>query len=201
MTVTRRTLAALLFGIVLVLTFAGPTLAHAEFVSSDPAPDSEVEGPFAGPIALTFDEPLIEDGSHAELIGPDGAKVADATIPDDDPDQLVFDLDTPMGPGEYRIDWTTIGQDAEVARGQFTITVLEPEPTPVPTPSATARPTDAPTPAPTPSPTPVPSPSPAPSADGTPTASTSDLIFPILAAVIAVAVLAYVLLRNRRAAR
>ena len=44
----------------------------------------------------------------------------------------------------------------------------------------------------------IPAPTPAPSADTTPAAGTNDVLFPILAAVIALAALGAMLLRNRR---
>lgn len=197
MSVMSRVAAAVLAALFSVLLAGVPASAHAEFVSSDPQPGAVVPGPFEGPISLTFDEPLA-DGSHAELLGIDGTQITDATIPAEAPEQLVFVLQEPLAAGEYEIQWTTIGQDGEVDRDTFTITVLEPEPTPTSAPTATpeASATPRPTPGPTTSPEPTPSPTPGP--DGDPAASTGDVLFPILAAVIVLAVLAGVLLRNRR---
>jgi copper resistance protein C len=196
---TRRA-AALLLAVLAVLVAAIPVAAHAELTETDPADGSEVPGPFDGPIRLSFSEDLAES-SHAELLDSSGDEVANAEIPADAPDQLVFDLPEPLPAGAYRVQITAIAGDGHVERPIVSFTVLEPEPTPELTPSATARPSDAPTPAPTPSGTAAPSPSPTPSGDGTPVASASDLLFPILAAVIAIAVLGVVLLRNRRATR
>ena len=198
MSITIRRGAATLVAILATLVVALPAAAHAELIESDPADGSEVPGPFEGPITLSFSEELASN-SHAELLAGAGDEVATAEIPADAPDQLVFTLGAPLAADAYRIEITAIADDGHIERPVVEFTVLAPEPTPAPTPSPTARPSDAPTPA--PSQTPVVSPSPAPSGDGTPTASTSDLLFPILAAVIAVAVLGWVLLRNRRVGR
>jgi methionine-rich copper-binding protein CopC len=195
MSVTTRRVIAWSAAIIVALLGASAVAADAEFVESDPAPGSEVAGPFDGPISLTFDEPL-GDESHAELLDPSGTTIADARIPTSDPDQLVFELDEALGPGEYEVQWTVIGQDGHVSRDTFTITVLEPEPSPTPAPTATAAPSASSTP--TDAPSAAPPPSPAPSADGTPAAGTNDVLFPILAAVIALAALGAMLLRNRR---
>jgi methionine-rich copper-binding protein CopC len=196
MSVTTRGSLALAAALVATLVVVAPAAAHAEFVSSEPAPDSEVEGPFAGPIELTFDEPL-GDGSHAELVGSDGSEIADATIPADAPAQLVFELAGPLRAGAYEVRWTTVGQDGEIDRGTFTITVAEPEPTPPPTPVVTD--TEGPSPSPQPSASPTLQPSPSPSGDGgSGAAAASDVLLPIIVAIVVIAALGAVLLRNRR---
>jgi methionine-rich copper-binding protein CopC len=200
MSITIRRGGAALIATLALLVAALPAAAHAELTEADPANGSEVPGPFEGPITLTFSEDLASNSS-ALLKDGSGDEVARAEIPADAPDQLVFELSTPLAAGDYRIEITAIADDGHIERPVVEFTVLEPEPTPEPTPSPTARPSNAPTPALTPSPTAAPSPSPAPSGDGTPAAATTDLLFPILAAVIAVAVLGWVLLRNRRATR
>ena len=172
--------------------------AHAALTASDPANGASVPGPFAGPIALTYSEAL-RTGSHAELLAAGGAKVADAAIDSANSARLVFTLATPLSPGSYSIQWTSIAQDRDVERGQLAFTVAAPTPAPTlpPTAPPTAAPTAAPTAtaAPTPSPTPSPSPNPTP-AEQTP-ASTTDAIIPIVVALALVAVAAVLLLRRR----
>lgn len=185
MTLTHpaRLACAVLVGVVLLLVDAIPTAAHAELVSSDPADKAEVEAPFDGPIVLTFDEALAT-GSSAELKRSDDSTVASATV---DGDRLVFTLDAGLEPGEYRIQWTSVGADRDVERGTITFTVVAPSPTatPAPAPSATATATASPT----------------PSGNGTPASGTADVLFPLLAAVIALGALgAFLLNRNRRSA-
>jgi copper resistance protein C len=183
-----RFACALLLGLILLLVDAIPTAAHAELVSSDPADKAEVEAPFAGPITLTFSETLAS-GSKADLRGPDGATVATATI---DGDQLVFTPEGPLDLGTYTIQWTTVAADRDVLRGTLTFTAVAPPPTPTPAP--TAGPSTTPSLAPATSPT--------PSGGGTPASGSADVLFPLLAAVIAIGALGVFLLsRNRRSAR
>lgn len=193
MTVTHvtRLACALLIGLVLLLVDAIPIVAHAELVSSDPADKTEVEAPFDGPIVLTFDEALAS-GSKADLQGPDGSTVASAAV---DGDKLVFTLDAALDEGTYTIQWTSIGADRDVERGTLTFTVVAPPPTPTPAPTATAGPTANPT------ASSAPTASPAPSGNGTPAGGTADVLFPLLAAVIAIGALGgFLLNRNRRSA-
>ena len=202
MTVTHRRRPSparlvLLFVAATWLATGAPVFAHAEFVSSQPEPNMRVAGPFEGPIGITFDEALKPSGSHAELLDPSGTKVADATILANHPEQMEFSLSTPLDAGEYEVRWTTRGQDDEIARGTFTFTVLEPPPPPTPAPTQTPEPSASA--APSVPPSTAPSPSPAPSADGTPVASSTDVLFPLIAAVVAIVVLGALLLRNRRA--
>jgi copper resistance protein C len=189
MTVTHsmRFACAVLLGLILLFVDAIPTAAHAELESSDPADKAEVEAPFSGPITLTFSEALAS-GSKADLKGPDGATVATATI---DGDKLVFSLLGPLDVGAYTIQWTTVAADRDVLRGTLTFTAVQLPPTPAPAP--TASPSTTPSPAPTASPT--------PSGAGNPSTGSADVLFPLLAAVIAIGALgAFLLSRNRRSA-
>jgi methionine-rich copper-binding protein CopC len=198
MTVIPRRPAPLFAALVALLLVATPVAAHAELTEADPADGSEVSGPFEGPITLSFSEALA-DNSGARLLDGEGDEVAQATIPADEPAQLVFELDQPLEPGSYRIEITAIADDGHIERPIVEFTVLEPPPTPSPAPSetpATSDPQPSASPAPTPAPSPAPSPS--PSGDGPPTASAGDVVLPIVAALIAVALLAAVLLRSRR---
>lgn len=183
MTVTHPTrfACAVLIGLVLLVVDAIPTAAHAQLESSDPADNAEVAAPFNGPIALTFDAPLAS-GSKAELKGPDGSTIASARVAGD---RLLFTLDGALMLGSYTIQWTSVGVDRGVERGTLTFTVVVPPPTPrpTPTPSATARATARP---------------PTQTGSGTPAGGTSDVLFPLLAAVIAIGAIGALLLNLRR---
>jgi copper resistance protein C len=180
-----RLACAVLLGLILLLIDAIPIAAHAELVSSNPADNADVEAPFDGPITLTFSEALAS-GSKADLKGPDGATIGAAAV---DGDKLLFTLDGPLALGTYTIQWTTVAADRDVLRGTQTFTVVPPPPTPTPPPTAT--------PSTTPSPAPIASP--IPSGSGTPATGTADVLFPLLAAVIALLALgAFLLNRNRR---
>jgi methionine-rich copper-binding protein CopC len=173
-------------------------LAHAELVSSDPQNGATVPAGFAGPIVLTYDEPLAA-GSHAELMAPDGSKAADAAIDQGAPERLVFALANPLAPGAWTIQWTSVGADRDIERGQvaFTVTAATPSPTAPPTAAPTASPTPAATASAEPSATPPPS-TPAPSPTPSPAPTTNmDALFPIVAALALVAVAGLLLLRRR----
>jgi methionine-rich copper-binding protein CopC len=171
--------------------------AHAELVSSQPANGATVAAGFTGPIVLTYDEALAQ-GSHAELLNPSGQKVLDAAIDTANRARMVFTPATPLEPGAWTIQWTSIGADRDIARSQLRFTVAAPTapPTAPPTLAPTAVPTAAPTATAGPSPTPQPSPSPTASPTPTPT-STFDVVLPIVAALALVGVAAYALLRRR----
>jgi LPXTG-motif cell wall-anchored protein len=174
--------------------------AHTELETATPVAGSTVPSPFDGPIVLTFSEELAE-GSKADLLRAGGDAVAAATV--DGPDATMrFELDAPLDPDDYEVEWTGIAIDGHVERGTVAFTVappptLEPTPTPASTPEAT--PSEAPA---TPSAEPTLSASPSPSA--TPTDSTatggSDVVLPIVIGLLIVLVgAAYLLSRRSRA--
>ncbi|MDQ6795790.1 MAG: copper resistance protein CopC [Chloroflexota bacterium] len=175
--------AALALTCLLWLASAGAAAAHSDLVSSDPAAGSTI-GPLRDtPITLIFSETL-KAGSKADIIGPAG-KIGTATIDRYDSTRLVFTPTAPLAPGAWRMEWTSIATDGDVLRGTilFTVAVV-----------ATASPSPTTSPAATTSPTP--SPSPAPSHVNS---TSSDVLVPMIAAVLAIVVLGLVLLRSRRA--
>jgi len=194
MSVTTRRGVAWSVALLVALLTAGPVAAHAELTTSDPTDGSEVPGPFEGPVTLSFSEELA-DNSRAQLLDEDGDAVAEATPDPARPDELVIELEEPLAAGAYRVQITAVADDGHIERPVVEFTVLEAEPTPTPAPATVAPSASS---SPTPPPTAAPAPTPAPSADGSPTAGASDVLFPILAALIALAVLGAMLLRSRR---
>jgi methionine-rich copper-binding protein CopC len=193
-------IGGLLLGLVIALSVPAVVLGHAELDTSTPSAGSTVESPFDGPIVLTFTEPLGDD-SEADLIGPDGDQAASAEV--DAPDAtMTFTLTAPLDPGDYEVRWTTVADDGHVERGtiEFTVTPAPPtpEPTPEPTPAPTATATAvASSPPPTPSPPPAATPS--PTVDGGATGGSSDVLIPIIVALLIVgAGGAYLLTRRNR---
>lgn len=197
----RRTrLARLAFGIVLSLALPSIALAHTELETATPEAGSTVPSPFDGPILLTFSEELAR-GSKAELLAPAGGVVATATV--DGPGAvMVFELEVPLEPGDYVIEWTGVAGDGHVERDTVAFTVA-PAPTPEPSPSPTPRPepsaSDAPV---TPSAEPAESASPPPSPTPAETADASgegDVVLPIVVGLLVVALGgAYLLTRRGR---
>jgi methionine-rich copper-binding protein CopC len=177
-----------------VLLLSAPVAAHSELVSSEPADGAVVPSPFSGPVVLTFSEHLAT-GSKADLVAPGGATIAKAVV-DPTARTMTFTLAAPPDPGAYEVRWVSIADDGDLLRGVLKFTVAaapSPSPTPVATvaPSATATPVAV---------TAVPStgPTPGPSAAGTP-ASGSDVVLPIIVALIILgAGAAYLLSRRNR---
>ena len=190
MTPTRHTfrrLAGTALALVIVSAFPATIAAHAELERSSPSAGDTVEAPFDGPILLEFSEEL-GDGSRAELQDDGGGAIAEASV-DGPGATMEFDLDVPLGPGDYQVAWTGIAVDGHVERGTVAFTVEAPPPTPEPTPSPSPTPEPSESLAaatPTPDPTPAPSQSPSPSPVDA--ASSSDVVIPIVVALLVVAI-------------
>jgi copper resistance protein C len=181
---------------VAVLLLPGLTTAHSELVSSDPAQGAVIPAPYSGPIVLTFSEHLAS-GSKADLVTAAGATVASATV-DADARTMTVTLTTPLAPGGYEVRWVSIADDGDLLRQPvvtFTVSPAAASPTAGPSaqPSATAAPTSVASAAPSTGPTPT------PSAEPGGTGSGSDVVVPIIVALIILgAGAAYLLTRRNR---
>jgi methionine-rich copper-binding protein CopC len=173
-------------------------LAHAELESASP-PDGAVLDSPPTEIVLTFTEALNVPKSHMELIGPDGKQVAAGVV---DPDNEKSERNVPpeLAPGAYEIRSTAVAaHDGALKREVLTFTITAPSPTPTepPTPAPSASATPSPSPSASPSAVPSAAPSAAPSAGGDSTASTGDVLLPIIAALVVVLLLGAMLVRSR----
>jgi len=195
-------LACLAVSFLMAAVMPAAVLGHTELETATPEAGSTVPSPFDGPIVLTFSEELAE-GSKADLLRSGGDAVAAATV--DGPDATMrFELDAPLDPGDYEVEWTGIAVEGHVERGTVAFTVAPapaptPEPTPTPAPTPEATPSEAPA---TPSAEPTPSANPSPSATPTdPTATGGgDVVLPIVVGLLIVLVgAAYLLSRRGRA--
>lgn len=168
-------------------------LAHAELESASP-PDGAVLDTPPTEIVLTFTEALDPVKSHMELFGPDGTQVAAGVV--DPANDKSMRIDPPeLGPGAYEIRSTAFAaHDGALKREVLTFTITAPSPTPSPTTSA-PPPSAAPSASPSAQPSAVPSPT--PSAGGDSTASTGDVLLPIIAALVVVLLLGVMLVRSR----
>jgi hypothetical protein len=133
-------------------------------------------------IVLSFSEAL-KKGSKADVVDPSGATVGSATIDPADDTKLRWSPAAALPPGSYTIRWTSIATDGDVLRGTIPFTVVA---------AATPTPSAATTPAPT---TATPAPSAAP---GDVSTAGIGAIFPVVAALLVIGLLALVLLRKRR---
>ena len=201
-----RLRGSIILGAALAAVFLLPdvAVAHADLQSSDPAQGSVVPSPFGGPIVLTFSEPLAQ-GSKADLMGPDGATVASASV-DAHAMTMSIALTTPIGPGAYEVRWVSIADDGDVLRQPIVRFTVAPAAVSLALPVATATPSAAVSAAPTSTlvpatPTPSVAPTPEPSGSGDTTGSGGDVIVPIVVALIVLAVgAAYLLTRRNRPA-
>lgn len=165
--------------------------AHAELDTASPADGAVLDAPPAE-IVLTFTEALDAARSHMELLGPDGTEVAEGGA-DPANDKAMRLVPPTLAPGAYQVRSTAVAaHDGAVARETLTFTITAP--TPSPTQEPTATPTASPTATATASPSPSPSPSPS---TGPASASGSDVLLPILAALVVVLLLGGMLLRGR----
>jgi copper resistance protein C len=172
-------------------------VAHGELDTPTPADKSTLTTAVTE-VSGTFTQRIKVDGSAlvVKLVG--GGTVAEGGVDLDNDKRMVATPTSPLGTGSYQVEWTTnSAEDNEVARGTWTFTVAVVA-TPSPTVAVSAAASVAPT---TPPATPPPSvvPTPVPSADGSPTGSGSDVILPIVVALIVLGLgAAYLLSRRNR---
>ena len=187
------------FLIVLVPSIAS---GHAQLDKPTPPDKATVTQPVAV-VSGTFVERVNPTGSSllVKLVG--GGTVATGGVDPSNAKQMIATPATPLGSGSYLVEWTTVSlDDGELARGTWTFTVavapsVAATPAPSPTsgssasvgPSAAAPATEAASTGPTPE----------PSAAGDTTGSGSDVVVPIIVALIALgAGAAYLLSRRNR---
>ena len=107
--------------VLLMLLAAAPVLAHAEFVSSDPADGAVLATP-PQTVTLTFSEGLDSAKSSIELVGPDGSTVATAK-PAGDGDVTMTLGGLALTAGSYSVKWTSVSLDTDILRGTVSFTV------------------------------------------------------------------------------
>lgn len=195
----RRPLVLAVIAGLLVLLLPSPASGHSELQSSDPAPGATVPSPFGGPLVLTFTESLAV-GSKADLYGPGHQLVASATI---DAGTMTISPTSALPPGEYTVEWVSIADDGDLLRGTVSFSVgagASPLGSPAPSATASAQPpseaTNLPSAASTAGATPAAS-SAAPTDTG---GNGSDVILPIVIALILAAAGAFYLVRRNRPA-
>jgi methionine-rich copper-binding protein CopC len=193
--------ASLLAAVALVVLLPSIVVAHAELDTPTPADKSTVTQPVTV-VSGTFTQRVKTDGSSLVVKRVGGGTVATGGVDPSDDRTMVATPATALGSGSYRVEWTTISlDDGELARGTWTF-VVDVAPTPSPTPLPTPTPTAAQPPSPTAGPATPPAtsrPTPVPSAGGDTTGSGSDVILPIvLALVVLGGGAAYLLTRRNR---
>jgi methionine-rich copper-binding protein CopC len=193
-----RVVAAVAFAL---LSLPGLVAAHAELVTPSPA-DKAVSPPISEVSGL-YSEAMTPNGSSILVKDATGATVMQGTVDAAKNTRMVAHRVAPLGAGAYTVAWTSVALDGHIERGTWTFTVAASAPsasTPA-APSAAASSAAASQPA-GPSaqasasngPTAIPS-----AAGGTTGSGTSDVLLPIIVALIILgAGAAYLLSRRGR---
>jgi methionine-rich copper-binding protein CopC len=181
----------------LLLLFPVTVAAHADLDVPTPADGATVEGTPAE-IFGTFTQAMAPDGSSLVLRDPANAVVARGGVdPDDDHRMVITDVPE-LAPGDYLVQWTTISaEDDELDRDTWTFTVTEaatPPPTSTPEPSAVPSTSPSATPEPSHEVSTTPSGSAVPQ---DPTASSADVVLPIILGLAIVLIAAGYLVSRR----
>jgi methionine-rich copper-binding protein CopC len=189
--VTDRRLGAVVVACVLALAAPAAVLGHAELKTATPAAGSVQTKPVTE-VAGVYTDSMKKDGSSIELLDASGASVAKGGLDPADDTRLVVSLDAPLVAGAYTVKWTSVASDGDLLRGEWAFTVAaaaSASPSAAPpsaAPSSTPIPSAAATPSAVTSPTAVPSPTtaPSPSGDVSATSGSSDVLLPIIVALV-----------------
>lgn len=104
----------------------GPTLAHADLVSSDPADGARLAAAPAT-ITLVFSEELKPEGNLITVSDAGGAQVdaGDTTLDLNDPNRatLTVSLRSGLGNGTYTVSWKNASTDGHAEEGTLSFTV------------------------------------------------------------------------------
>ena len=196
-----RLLAALLLALGAFIALPTVVAAHAEFERSTPEDGETVQG--SPRVIRAFFSEELADGSEMTLLDEDGTTIATGTIDPANPTRMRIDPPD-LEPGDYEVQWKSFADDGHLETGTFTFTVsaaVTPPPSLSPTPSSPVSAPPSASVEPTASIPATPSPTegePTPSANA---AGTSDVLLPIVAAVVIIGVLGGYLLMRRGPAR
>jgi methionine-rich copper-binding protein CopC len=181
--VTDRRLAAVVIACLLALAAPATVLGHAELKTATPAAGSVQTKPVSQ-VAGVYTDSMKKDGSSIELLDASGASVAKGGLDPADDTRMVVDLTAALPAGAYTVKWTSVASDGDLLRGEWAFTVAA---------AASASPSAAPASA-APSSTPVASaaasaaasPTAAPSLTGdvSATSGSTDVLLPIIVALI-----------------
>jgi copper transport protein len=120
-------LVSLLLALAAVLATASPASAHAELESSTPVAGSVVAEP-PGEISLTFDDPIVLDGSTLRVFDDRGGPldVGPLTAASTDGRRISVSVPSALASGTYTVDWAVASEDTHPVTGSFTFSVLAP---------------------------------------------------------------------------
>jgi methionine-rich copper-binding protein CopC len=181
--VTDRRLAAVVIACLAALAAPAAVRGHAELKTATPAAGSAQTKPVTQ-VAGVYTDSMKKDGSSIELLDASGASVAKGGLDPADDTRMVANLTAPLPAGAYTVKWTSVATDGDLLRGEWTFMVAA---------AASASPSAAP-PSAAPSPTLVasaaasvaasPTAAPSPSGDVSATSGSTDVLLPVIVALI-----------------
>lgn len=203
MQIPLRRLRAVVLATTLVALLPAVALGHAELETATPSQDSTVTTPVTE-VSATFSEALSPNGSGFELLDAQGDLLATGGIDPADDQRMVLTVDPALADGLYTVRWVAVAADGHVERGEWDFTVAvaasaPPSAAPTGTPAASATPSSVPSATASAAPTSAPSATaaPSPSGSGSETSGGSDVLLPIIVALIVVGAGAAYLLSQR----
>jgi copper resistance protein C len=118
-----RYITILVVSLILVAGAAGPALAHAHLVKSQPAKGAVVRNAPSA-VVLWFSEPLEAAFSTIEVVDQAGHRVEQekAALDPADPKVLKVGLQK-LAPGRYKAIWRVISIDTHKTNGEFSFTI------------------------------------------------------------------------------
>jgi methionine-rich copper-binding protein CopC len=140
--ILRATIPAIVAASCLVAVRPPSIAAHAAFVTSRPAPDSDLA---AAPalVSVTFSQSVSRSGTAITVIGPDGSTASGATAVNG---AVASTAMRAAGSGTYLVRWANVSiEDGHAANGSFNFTVagaasaaVQPDSRPARQPATTA---------------------------------------------------------------
>jgi methionine-rich copper-binding protein CopC len=123
---TQRTIVVLAASATLVLSGAATALAHAQLVRATPAVGGTVQVPVSE-VTLRFNERL--EGKFSSVVVRDstGKQVdkGDGAVDTNDRTLMRVQLQQPVAPGVYKVEWKVMSADTHKVDGNFTFKVGE----------------------------------------------------------------------------
>jgi copper resistance protein C len=123
---TQRTIVVLVASAPLVLSGAVTAVAHAHLVRATPAVGGTVQVPLSE-VTLRFNEKL--EGKFSSMVVRDSAgnqvDKGDGAVDKNDRTLMRVQLQQPVAPGVYKVEWKVMSADTHKVDGNFTFKVGE----------------------------------------------------------------------------
>lgn len=120
----RRLAAFLGLSAVWLVALCAPALAHAQFVSAEPARGAELQQA-PEQVRIRFSEPVEAEFGPVEVRNPQGERVDqdNARVDPQDARVVVEDLDGDLSDGTYTVEWRVTSVDGHVIDGTYRFAV------------------------------------------------------------------------------